>query len=456
MPAFPGVKIRYDSRQEPYAVVPHVRICTVGGRVTGIPTVTFSGARIWVLISAIILASVGLNMNSTAVIIGAMLISPLMGPINGMGYSIATYDFPLLRKSFWNFTFAVVSSLLASTLYFAISPLSIAHSELLARTSPTIYDVLIALFGGLAGSISLTTKLKGNVVPGVAIATALMPPLCTAGYGVATGQFTFFFGALYLFAINSVFIGLANVGFAKVMRIPLRSSLDAEKRTRINHMITAVILVTLIPSVYFGYVLVRKEHFIDMATRFVGTVSLFKGDFLLRYEIDGDARAITMVYGGHPLTSDDKVALSRRAREFGLENAILKFEQGLVIGNDEAFQDKLTQMEKTDRQKLEIARLNAALQANLRQQDSLYQVSYTGLKLLNELKPLFPQITSSLYAEPYLFSDSTGAKPLQRTYVLLSSSKPVNIADRNKIERWLKARLQNDSLRVVFEGDPSQ
>lgn len=415
--------------------------------------IVFRGARIWVLISAIILASVGLNMNSTAVIIGAMLISPLMGPINGMGYSLATYDFPLLRRSFKNFSFAVASSLVASTLYFAITPLSSAHSELLARTSPTIYDVLIALFGGLAGSISLTTKLKGNVVPGVAIATALMPPLCTAGYGVATGQFSFFFGALYLFTINSVFIALANAGFARVMRIPLRTTLDEEKRARINHMITAVILVTLIPSVYFGYVLVRKEHFIDTATRFARTVSLFKGDFLLRYEIDGDARAITLVYGGHPLTGDDKAELNRRAEAFGLENATLKFQQGLVITNGQEYLDKLNQMAETDRQKLEIARLNAALQANIRQQDSLRQVSYTGLKLLRELKPLFPHITSCLYAEPWLFSDSTGAKPRQRSYVLLSASKPVNRADRTKVERWLKARLQNDSLRVVFEGE---
>ncbi|UWX58765.1 DUF389 domain-containing protein [Chlorobaculum sp. MV4-Y] len=317
--------------------------------------------------------------------------------------------------------------------------------------SPTIYDVLIALFGGLAGSISLTTKLKGNVVPGVAIATALMPPLCTAGFGLATGQFNFFFGALYLFVINSVFIGLANVGFARVMRIPLRSSLDEEKRTRINRIITAVILITLIPSVYFGYLLVRKERFIDTATRFVRTVSLFKGDFLLRYDIDGDARVISMIYGGHPLTASDKAELNRRAKAFGLQNATLKFEQGLVITNGQEYLDKLSQMETTDRQKLEIARLNAALQTNIRQQDSLRQVSYTGLKLLKELKPLFPQITSCLYAEPYLFSDSTGLKPLQRSYVLLSASKPIDRADRTKVEKWLKARLQNDSLRVVFE-----
>ena len=168
--------------------------------------IVFKGERLWILMLAIVLASVGLNTNSTAVIIGAMLISPLMGPINGMGFSIAIHDFILFRKAAKNLTFAIIASLITSTLYFAISPVSTAHSELLSRTSPTIYDVLIALFGGFAGTISLTTKLKGNIVPGVAIATALMPPLCTAGYGLATAQFTFFFGAIYLFTINIVFI----------------------------------------------------------------------------------------------------------------------------------------------------------------------------------------------------------------------------------------------------------
>jgi uncharacterized hydrophobic protein (TIGR00271 family) len=161
--------------------------------------IIFKGSNLWILIFAIIVASVGLNMNSTAVVIGAMLISPLMGPINGMGYSIATYNFPLFRTAVKNFSFAVIASLIASTTYFAISPISTAHSELLARTSPTIYDVIIALFGGLAGIVAISSKHKGNVIPGVAIATALMPPLCTAGYGLATGQFTYFFGAIYLF-----------------------------------------------------------------------------------------------------------------------------------------------------------------------------------------------------------------------------------------------------------------
>ncbi|MBN1929768.1 MAG: DUF389 domain-containing protein [Chlorobiaceae bacterium] len=413
--------------------------------------IVFTGARLWVLVSAIILASVGLNMNSPAVIIGAMLISPLLGPINGIGYSLATYDFPLLRRSFKNFSFAVASSLVASTLYFAISPVSSAHSELLARTSPTIYDVLIALFGGLAGAIALTTKLKGNVVPGVAIATALMPPLCTAGYGLATGHFKFFFGALYLFAINSVFIGLANVGFARVMRIPLRSTLDEEKKAGINRLITAVTLVMLIPSVYFGYVLVQKERFIEASSRFVRSVSLFRGDYLLRYDVNADKRSIVLVYGGQPLSADDKGALKQRAEEFGLENVSLTFEQGLVIGNGNELQERLTQMQEADRLKLEIARLNAALQRNTRQQDSLRQVSFSGLKLLGEVKPLFPQITGCLYAEPWLFSDSTGTTPMRQTYVLFTASSPLTVPDRAKLEQWLKARLQNDTLRVVFE-----
>jgi len=160
--------------------------------------IIFKGTNLWILIFAIVIASVGLNTNSTAVIIGAMLISPLMGPINGMGYSIATYDFALFQRALKNFTFAVAASLLASTVYFSISPLSRAHSELLARTSPTIYDVLIALFGGLAGIVAISSRHKGTVIAGVAIATALMPPLCTAGYGLATLQFSYFFGAFYL------------------------------------------------------------------------------------------------------------------------------------------------------------------------------------------------------------------------------------------------------------------
>lgn len=190
----------------------------------------FRGTNLWILVFAIVVASVGLNMNSTAVIIGAMLISPLMGPINGVGYSIATYDFTLFRKALKNLLFAIAAGLTASTGYFLISPVSTAHSELLARTSPTIYDVLIALFGGLAGILATVSRQKGNVIPGVAIATALMPPLCTAGYGLATLQFYYFFGAMYLFTINAVFIGLSAVAMSQFLKFPLRTIIEPKQK----------------------------------------------------------------------------------------------------------------------------------------------------------------------------------------------------------------------------------
>lgn len=184
--------------------------------------VVFRGTNLWVLIFAIFVASLGLNVNSTAVIIGAMLISPLMGPIIGMGLGLGIHDLALLKKAALNYLFAVVVSLLTSTVFFLLSPIDEAHSEILSRTSPNIYDVLIAFFGGMAGIIALSSRLKGNVIPGVAIATALMPPLCTAGYGLATWRLNFFFGAFYLFIINTVFIALATLITLKFLNFPYK------------------------------------------------------------------------------------------------------------------------------------------------------------------------------------------------------------------------------------------
>lgn len=256
--------------------------------------VIFKGTNLWILMFAIIVASVGLNMNSTAVVIGAMLISPLMGPINGMGYSIATYNFPLFRIAAKNYSFAVMAGLFASTTYFALSPVSTAQSELLARTSPTIYDVMIAFFGGLAGIVAITSKHKGNVIPGVAIATALMPPLCTAGYGLATGKFAFFFGALYLFTINTVFIGISSVVTSQFLKFPIRTLGDEGRRARVNRWITIVIILTITPSIYFGYLLVQKERFTTSSTRFIRAVSLYEGNFLLSSEVRPESRSITL------------------------------------------------------------------------------------------------------------------------------------------------------------------
>lgn len=296
--------------------------------------IIFKGTNLWVLMFAIIVASIGLNMNSTAVIIGAMLISPLMGPINGMGYSIATYNQELFRQSVKNFSFAVVASLFASTTYFALSPISTAHSELLARTSPTIYDVLIALFGGLAGILAISSKQKGNVLPGVAIATALMPPLCTAGYGLATFQFQYFFGAFYLFLINTIFIALAAVWVSQLLKFPIRGQLDESKKKKINHAITAVITIVLLPSIYFGYRLIQEERFTQDAKSYVSNVSVHEGNYLLRHSIEPQKRKISLTYGGNPMSEIQKSTILSKTLDFNLQPDMITIEQGLTFGYD--------------------------------------------------------------------------------------------------------------------------
>src|SRR5690606_14043979 len=290
--------------------------------------IIFKGTNLWILVFAIIVASVGLNMNSTAVIIGAMLISPLMGPLNGMGYSIATYNFPLFRKALKNFTFAVGASLIASTFYFTISPISTAHSELLARTSPTIYDVLIALFGGLAGIVAISSKLKGNVIPGVAIATALMPPICTAGYGLATLQFNFFFGALYLFTINTVFIAFAALLVCQYLKFPIRSIVDPDRKKRVNQALSAVMLITAIPSVYFGYQLVQNEKFSQHAENFISQVSVVEGNYLQKSSVTPSNKHVDLVYSGYGLSTKIIDSIKMVAFLNKIDTAKLRISQG--------------------------------------------------------------------------------------------------------------------------------
>ena len=220
--------------------------------------VAFHGSNLWVLVFAIFIASLGLNVNSTAVIIGAMLISPLMGPIIGMGLGVGINDLVLLKRSIKNYLVATGISVLTATLYFLITPLNEAQSELLARTSPTLYDVLIALCGGAAGILALSTKGKGNVIPGVAIATALMPPLCTAGYGLAMGESSFFFGAFYLFFINTVFIALATFIGVRMLRFKQRRFIDDARLRKMKQYIIGIVVLTMLPAAYMTLQIIRR------------------------------------------------------------------------------------------------------------------------------------------------------------------------------------------------------
>ena len=238
--------------------------------------VVFRGVNLWVLIFATMIASLGLNVNSAAVIIGAMLISPIMGPIMGIGLSLGINDFELLKKSLRNYALMFVVAIVTSTAYFLVSPLSSNSSELLARTVPTTYDVLIALFGGLAGIVAQTRQDRtSTVIPGVAIATALIPPLCTAGFGLATGQIRFFFGAFYLFFINSVFIALATYAMVRFLKYEKKAFIDKVRERNVKRLMMVITLVTFIPSVVIGFHMVRVSLFEAAADKYVSQVFNF-------------------------------------------------------------------------------------------------------------------------------------------------------------------------------------
>lgn len=414
--------------------------------------IIFKGTNLWILVFAIIIACVGLNTNSTAVIIGAMLISPLMGPINGMGYSIATYDSTLFRRALKNFSFAVGASLAASTLYFLVTPISTAHSELLARTSPTIYDVLIALFGGLAGIVAISSRHKGNVIPGAAIATALMPPLCTAGFGLATGQLPYFFGAFYLFTINTVFIGISSVLFSQFLSFPIRTLVDDSDKRKVNRWITVVILITIIPSLYFGYLLVEKEKFNGKASRFISGIGAVDGSYLLRHEVNVKKQNIKLIYGGNALSDNAKKIIVQRAQMHDLDTGQLVFEQGF------SFTEVNRGISEIDHSlRGELNRINALIQKSERKRDSIQSIPLQAKQVLKELQVLYPAISSLALANSIEFV--AGQDPgrsqfdsTQITVVKLNFRDRIKESDKTRIRSWLQTRLNSDhELRVVIE-----
>lgn len=293
----------------------------------GIP---FRGTNLWVLIFAILVASVGLNVNSTAVIIGAMLISPLMGPIVGIGFGAATTEVELIQRGTKSLLTASMLSLLVSALYFRLTPLTDAGSELLARTTPTTWDVLIALFGGAAGAVALTRKDHSNAIPGVAIATALMPPLCTAGYGLATAHWAYLFGALYLFSINCVFIALATFLVCRVLPLP-RHAFDTDRRARrVKFTIWTVALLTAAPSVYLAVGIVRNGTFTHNAQRFVDEQLNLPGTFVVTSRIIPPQRSINVLLAGQPLSRTQLRNARARLARYRLARVALTVRQGLA------------------------------------------------------------------------------------------------------------------------------
>jgi uncharacterized hydrophobic protein (TIGR00271 family) len=422
------------------------------GTIAGIRKDTeFKGINSWILVCSIFIASIGLNTNSTAVIIGAMLISPLMGPILGIGLAIGIFDFDLLKRALKNFGSAVLLAVITSTLYFSITPLGDAQSELLARTTPTIWDVLIAFFGGLAGIVAGSRREKGNVIPGVAIATALMPPLCTAGYGLASGNWSYFLGAFYLFFINSVFIGFATLLIVRLLKFKPVNKVDTAIARRSRQYVTGFVILTMIPSIWIAYGVVQESLFTSRSNAFVRDYVESDARQVIQssYEMLGDSAKITLAILGEPLSDAEKLRLqSLLQAKAGLHKTRLII---LQAGGSEALLDGnkgglLETLFQNNRDSLE--------QRKKRLLASEEALAYWQLlpanaqKLGEEVQLLYPMVGKLAWSRVYEVNPSTGVIDTLPV-VLIHFTSPATTETKNKIRDWLQLRMQTDSLRLV-------
>jgi len=411
-------------------------------------SVEFKGGNLWALVFAIFIASIGLNVNSTAVIIGAMLISPLMGPIIGAGLAIGIYDFELLKKSIRNLSVATFISILTSAIYFSITPLSEAQSELLARTNPTIYDVLIAFFGGGIGIIALTRKEKSNAIPGVAIATALMPPLCTVGYGIAMGNIKFILGAFYLFFINSFFIGLSTLIVVRFLNFKSVNFVDEALHKRVKSYIIYFSIILILPSIYMAYNVIQKEIFKSKVNRYVAENFIFKNSKVLSVDFSRTEPAyIDISLVGETLSNSIIKSLESKLKKYELDNVTLKVNQSgtqdvshvlEMIGS----QNKRDEATKAKDEKIFL--LEKELM-NFKNRDLLVT------KASKEVAILFPDVKSLSFGE-LTFAASEEEESESRPSLIVKWKRKPNVNQKKKLVTFLQSRLNiKGEIEVIHE-----
>ncbi|MEO7264814.1 MAG: DUF389 domain-containing protein [Ferruginibacter sp.] len=405
--------------------------------------ISFKGANLWVLACAIMIASVGLNVNSTAVIIGAMLISPLMGPIVASGFALGIYDFELLKRALRNLLVATIVGLIVSSLYFLISPFKEVQSELLARTSPNIYDILIAFFGGLVGVIAVTRVEKGNPIPGVAIATALMPPLCTAGYGLATGQIKFFLGAFFLYCINCVFICIATFVIVKFLKYPAKPDVDVKHQKQVRNGITAIVLLMLLPSFYFAYNLFKQQQFSHSVNVFVEKEFTEKGNTIVykKTSYNSSPRQIELAFLSRHFSTEELNAYNEKLKTYGFLNTRLTIKQSNNLQNLK--DDILNEVSKADIIVTEKDKRIRELE------NKIASDSFNNKQIFNEAKAIFPLISAlSVSKHTFYFVKDSMAK---NTVLLYRASKELNATDKRKFLNWLKEKWPADTIEVIHE-----
>lgn len=415
--------------------------------------VSFKGTNILILIFAIFIASLGLNTNSTAVIIGAMLISPLMGPIIGIGLAVGIHDFELMKRSFRNLLVAALFSIATSCVYFLISPVNEGHSELLARTSPTIYDVFIGFFGGAAGIVATGSKIKGNVLPGVAIATALMPPLCTVGYGLATWQMTYFFGALFLFFINSVFIACATTVGVKLMNYKIKDFSNPKRARRVRNLVYAVAILTMIPACYLTYRMYEQSTFSTNCQKFVEQQFNFPNTQVLRSTalMKGNSKTLTVSLVGKVLPQDSlTLALTDKLPDYHLGGTRLKIIQG---DNQEIGFDVNTASSTMLKDMYQITQTTINTQRETI--DSLRMANATAARndtlsgaISPELRVIFPEVSDIALTRAIISNVASGRLDTMNV-ALVKYKSPMKRAQSEKFRKYLEARLSVKEISIV-------
>ena len=400
--------------------------------------ISFRGANLWILACAILIASIGLNVNSTAVIIGAMLISPLMGPIVGAGFALATYDFELLKKTGRSLFIATVVSLIVSFIYFYISPFKDVQSELLARTSPTIYDVLIAFVGGLVGAISLTREDKGNPIPGVAIATALMPPLCTAGFGLATGNISYFLGAFYLYSINCFFIGIATFLIIKYLKYTPKNTGNEALNKRLRVVITTLVILIVTPSLYLAYSLLEEKKFHENVAHYI-TAEFENSGYTIIYKkirYNTNPKSIELAFLDKKFSDEELKTLQSNLKNFNLLNT------ELIVRQKESEIDKEI-LSEINKNKSSLSSKDVMIN---QLKEELAQYKYNDPTFAKEIKVLFPNIESFYFGKLTNFS-TKGNTSL--TTVMLYTPKKETVkgkevtkeVDTQKLQQWLAEKF---------------
>ncbi|PKO99627.1 MAG: TIGR00341 family protein [Bacteroidetes bacterium HGW-Bacteroidetes-8] len=412
-------------------------------------SIVFRGINVWILAFAVIVASVGLNVNSIPVIIGAMLISPLMGPIMGTGLAVGINDTQLLKRSLKNFAVMVVISVAASTTYFLISPLALAEpTELLARTRPTIYDVFIAFFGGMAGIIESARKDKGTVFAGVAIATALMPPLCTAGYGIANGSFAYFGGAMYLFIINSLFIALSTFLIIRYLKFPFVHFADPAKERKVRRSISLFALVIIVPSIYSGFVVIRENNFNQSVKKFISENKNIENGYIYDHKIDHSKKISTLELSiaGERLSEARKEIMFENLEKYGItRNQVVIKESAVYDGksSDEAVLKSI--FERSDKEVAQREEIIKTLSSRL---DSIKNLEIPYEQITKEIMAQHPGVVSiSLARGTEIFTSPYAAK--NQIVAVVKWSEPLKDIELQKLQEWLSVRLNTANIRIV-------